>query len=67
MVAVAPGPKDTTGYGAYLYGFFQHVVVAATLSNHAGLHNQEWGGHVYVGTGPRRPWGTMWLQLRNYD
>ncbi len=52
VVVVAPGPKDVTGYGAYLYGFFHHVVVAATLDNHAGLHNQEWGGHIYICTGP---------------
>ncbi len=66
-MAVGPGPKDVTDYGAYLAGFFGHVVVAADLTNHAGLHNQEWGGHVYICTGPRRPWGVMWPQLRHYD
>jgi 4-amino-4-deoxy-L-arabinose transferase-like glycosyltransferase len=67
VVAVAPGPKDVTNYGVYLAGFFGHVEMAATLTNHAGLHNQEWGGHVYICTDPRRPWGVMWPQLRHYD
>jgi 4-amino-4-deoxy-L-arabinose transferase-like glycosyltransferase len=67
VVAVAPGPVDVTGYGAYLGGFFGEVRVVATLSNHAGLHNQEWGGHVYVCTDPRHPWGQMWPRLRHYD
>ena len=67
VVAVAPGPKDVTGYGAYLSQFFEHVRVAATLSNHAGLQNQESGGHVYVCTDPRHQWGAMWPELRHYD
>lgn len=67
VVAVAPGPVDVTGYGTYLSEFFRHIRVVATLSNTAELHNQEWGGHVYICTGLRRPWGTMWPQLRHYD
>jgi hypothetical protein len=41
--------------------------VAATLSNPYGLHNQEWGGHVYICTGPRQPWTQIWLRLRQYS
>ena len=67
VVAVAPGPVDVLDYGAYLGRFFTSVRVAATLSNDAGLHNQEWDGHVYICTGPRHPWGTMWPLLRHYD
>jgi hypothetical protein len=67
VVAVAPGPVDTTGYGAYLGQFFTSVRVAATLSNPYGLHNQEWGGHIYICTGPRQPWGRMWPELREYS
>jgi 4-amino-4-deoxy-L-arabinose transferase-like glycosyltransferase len=67
VVAVAPGPEDVTGYGAYLSRFFTSVKVAATLSNPYGLHNEEWGGHVYICTGPRHPWGQIWPQLRHYD
>ena len=64
VVAVAPGPMDVTGYGGYLRQFFTSVRVAATLSNPYRIHNQEWGGHVYVCTGPRHPWGQMWPRLR---
>jgi hypothetical protein len=69
IVAVMPGPVDVTGFGAYLYlrQFFTSVRVAATLSNPYGLHNQEWGGHVYICTGPRQPWAQIWPQLRHYD
>ena len=67
VVAVAPGPVDVTGYGTYLSQFFRHIRVVATLSNTAGLHNQEWGGHVYICTELRRSWGTMWPKLRHYD
>ena len=42
------------------------VRVAAAISNSAGLHNQDWGGHVYVCTGLRHPWGAMWPMLRHY-
>ena len=68
VVAVMPGPVDVTGSGAYLYlmQFFTSVRVAATLSNPYGLHNQEWGGHVYICTGPRQPWAQIWPQLRHY-
>jgi energy-coupling factor transporter ATP-binding protein EcfA2 len=67
ILAVAPGPVDGTGYGAYLGQFFTHVRVAAALSNPYGLHNQEWGGHVYICTGPRQPWTQIWPQLREYS
>jgi hypothetical protein len=67
-VAVAPGPVDNgTGYGAYLRLYFTHVRVAATLSNPYGAHNQEWGGHVYICTGPFQPWAQTWPLLRHYD
>ena len=55
VVAVMPGPKDGGGDAAYLGQFFTSVRAVATLSNPYGLHNQEWGGHVYLCTGPRHP------------
>jgi hypothetical protein len=68
VVAVAPGPVGGgTGYGAYLGQFFTDVRAAATLSNPYGIHNQQWGGHVYICTGPRRPWSQIWPQLRQYS
>jgi hypothetical protein len=67
VVAVMPGPADGTGDAAYLRQFFTSVRVAAALSNPYGVRNQEWGGHVYVCTGPRQPWGQMWPRLRSYS
>jgi 4-amino-4-deoxy-L-arabinose transferase-like glycosyltransferase len=67
VVAVAPGPIDVTGYAGYLRHFFTGVREAATLSNPYRIHNEEWHGHVYVCTGPRRPWGTLWPRLRHYS
>ncbi|MEV7401835.1 glycosyltransferase family 39 protein [Streptomyces sp. NPDC091267] len=55
VVAVAPGPDHAPEYAAHLRGYFRHVHVAAALSNPDGVHNVEWGGRVYVCTGPRRP------------
>jgi len=64
---VAPGPVDVTGYGSYLRNYFRDVRIVDTLSNTAGLHNQEWGGHIYVCTKPLRPWAALWPKLRHYD
>jgi len=66
VVAVMPGPAGGGGDAAYLGQFFTSVRAVATLSNPYGLHNQEWHGHVYLCTGPRRPWGQVWPQLRQY-
>jgi hypothetical protein len=66
VVAIAPGPGYAPGYEAHLRQHFRNVRVAATLSNPYGAHNIEWGGHVYICTRPRRPWGAMWPELRNY-
>ncbi len=67
VVAVMPGPVDGTGNSAYLRQFFTGVRVVATLSNPYGIRNQEWDGHVYLCTGPRRPWGQLWPRLRSYS
>ena len=67
VVAVMPGPADGGGDAAYLSQFFISVRAVATLSNPYGLHNQEWHGHVYLCTGPHRPWGQIWPQLRQYS
>jgi len=67
IVAVAPGPRDVTHYADYLKQFFLTVRTVATFRDTAGIHNQEWGGHVYVCTGLRRPWNLTWPELRNYD
>jgi Dolichyl-phosphate-mannose-protein mannosyltransferase len=66
VLAVAPGPDHAGGYAAYLSRFFTSVRTVATLSNPYGIHNIEWGGHVYLCTGPRHEWGQMWPRLRHY-
>src|ERR1022692_598393 len=67
VLAIMPGPVDGPGDGAYLRQFFTSVRAVATFSNPYGIHNANWGGHVYLCTGPRRPWGQMWPQLRSYS
>jgi hypothetical protein len=69
VVAWYPGSVDMTSDEALadLSQYFLHVRAAATISNNAGLHNQDWGGHVYVCTGLKQPWGTMWPTLRHYS
>ena len=67
VLAVAPGPKDVTDYGGYLRQYFRSVRVVATITNSAGLHNQEWGGHLYVCTKPKESFGALWPKLRHYS
>jgi hypothetical protein len=69
VVAWYPGNADRTSEQAVadLSQYFLHVRVAATISNSAGLHNQDWGGHVYICTGLKHPWRTMWPTLRHYS
>jgi hypothetical protein len=38
-----------------------------TAPNTYGIHNQQWGGQVYICTGPRLPWPRIWPLLRHYD
>lgn len=66
ILAVAPGPRDVTGYGGYLRRYFGSVRIVGTMRNPDGIHNQEWGGHVYLCTHPRGSWGAIWPHLRHY-
>ena len=65
VVAVAPGPVDTTDYAATLERYCTDVQVAATITNPERVHNQEWHGHVYICTGLKHPWGATWSSLRH--
>ncbi|MGA2836977.1 MAG: glycosyltransferase family 39 protein [Acidimicrobiales bacterium] len=65
VVAVAPGPVDVTGYAGLLERYCTDVRSVATIRNNAGIHNQEWGGHLYICTGLRHPWGRTWASLRH--
>lgn len=66
-LSIAPGPIDVTHYDRYLRRFFTDVRVVATLHNSFGIHNEEWGGHIYLCTGRRGPWSVVWPKLRHYD
>jgi len=65
IVAVAPGPVDVHNYGAQLERYCTHVRTAAKFTNPEGIHNQEWGGHVYICTGLRHSWPNSWPSLRH--
>ena len=67
VLSIAPGPIDVTHYERYLQRYFTDVRVVATLHNSYGIHNEEWGGHIYFCTGQRAPWSLLWPMLRHYD
>jgi hypothetical protein len=67
VVVIVPRGHGVAANEAQLREYFTGVRVAATLSNPYGIHNIEWGGHVYVCTGLRQPWGQLWNKLRNYN
>jgi hypothetical protein len=52
---------------AQLRRIFVSVRAVATLSNPYRISNGESGGHVYICTGPREPWGQAWSQVRSYS
>jgi 4-amino-4-deoxy-L-arabinose transferase-like glycosyltransferase len=67
VIAVLPGPKDNPGWLLnQLKADFAHVTQAATLTNQWHLANQEYGGHIYICTGPRHPWSALWPTFRLY-
>lgn len=67
VVAVVPGSVTNADSLAYLHRFFGKARLAATITNRPGVHNKEWGDHVYVCTDPRERWSRMWPELRHYD
>jgi hypothetical protein len=67
VVVIVPRGQGAAADEAQLREYFTGVRVAATLSSLYGIHTIEWGGHVYVCTGPRLPWGQLWSKLRHYD
>jgi 4-amino-4-deoxy-L-arabinose transferase-like glycosyltransferase len=66
VLAVVPGPVGGTGYDTALESMFGEVREVGTLSNPYGIKNKEYGGHIYVCTDPREPWGRLWTTLLHY-
>ncbi|BBB02239.1 putative ABC transporter [Actinacidiphila reveromycinica] len=66
VLAVVPGPVGGKGYAADLRKDFGSVREVGRLSNPYDIHNKEYGGHIYVCTDPREPWGELWKSLLHY-
>lgn len=66
VLAVVPGPIGGKNLDAPLRERFGSVREVGTLSNPYGIHNKEYGGHIYVCTDPRKPWGELWKSLLHY-
>lgn len=65
VLAVVPGIGGAP-VAAELHRDFAHVRIVATFGNPGHVINAEEGGHVYLCTGPVRPWGSLWPTLRQY-
>ncbi|HEY2670859.1 MAG TPA: glycosyltransferase family 39 protein [Rugosimonospora sp.] len=63
VVVVAAPDVTAADVGRYFTG----VRMAATVTNPYGIHNDEYGDHVFVCTGLRQSWPQLWPQLRHYD
>jgi hypothetical protein len=66
-------PTQTTGVTVavgfdrgYLQRFFAHVSQAATIDNGLGVENDEQGSAVWICSGRRASWATLWPELRHY-
>ena len=51
----------------YVTPYFDEVEQAATISNRAGVDNEEDGLPIWVARGLKRPWADMWPDLQHYD
>ncbi|HEY2803147.1 MAG TPA: hypothetical protein VGJ67_04440, partial [Actinomycetota bacterium] len=47
--------------------FFAHVTRAAAIDNGLGVENDEQGNAVWVCSGRRASWATLWPRVRHYD
>ena len=52
---------------ALLHRWFSSVRVAAVYRNGLGVSDDEEGAVIYVATGLRAPWSTVWPFFRNYS
>ncbi len=66
--APVTGPVIVIGYDKdYLDTFFQDVRPAATIDNELAINNQEQGQTIWICSGTRSPWTTIWSRLRHFD
>jgi 4-amino-4-deoxy-L-arabinose transferase-like glycosyltransferase len=66
--AGSQGPVLLLGFGpADSAGYFRDCSVAATITNAAGVHNQEYAGPVLVCAAPRAPWAQIWPRLTHFN
>jgi hypothetical protein len=52
---------------ALLRRWVSSVRVAAVYRNGLGVSDDEEGAVIYVATGLRAPWSTVWPSVRNYS
>jgi Dolichyl-phosphate-mannose-protein mannosyltransferase len=68
------GPPPATATQAVAIGFdrsdltpyFSHVTQEATLDNHLDVDNDEQDEPIWLASGRRAPWTTIWPKLRDY-
>jgi hypothetical protein len=51
----------------YVTPYFEEVEQVATISNRAGVDNEEDGLPIWVARGLKRPWVETWPDLQHYD
>jgi 4-amino-4-deoxy-L-arabinose transferase-like glycosyltransferase len=69
------GPPPDTEKTAVVVGldsfetrrYFRGCRVRARIDNGLGLNNDEQGRSVWICSGERRPWSSLWNSLRHYD
>ena len=52
---------------SYLTAYFEQVERAGTISNRAGVDNEEDGQPIWIARGLKRPWSAMWPDFQHYD
>jgi hypothetical protein len=51
----------------YVTPYFDDAALAATISNGAGVDNEENGLPIWIARGLKRPWVDLWPDLQHYD
>ena len=69
LLIVTPPPKTrpTDRLVSLLPHYCTGLRAAGTLSNPYGIRNSEYGGKVFVCTGLKQQWGTLWPLVKSYS